>query len=74
MAAQLHLFPYADGIPSTEIEVANRSRSPPAAMAAMSWVALTANALGPASGLLTRAVLHRPHGAVERKSFVPAAE
>ncbi|MFE9557823.1 DoxX family protein [Streptomyces sp. NPDC006692] len=38
------------------------------------WVALAAIVIGPASGLLTRAVLHRPRATVERKSYAQAAE
>ncbi|TDT94148.1 putative oxidoreductase [Streptomyces sp. 846.5] len=38
------------------------------------WIALAAIVIGPASGLLTRTVLHRPPAAVERKSYAQAAE
>ncbi|WP_327313372.1 DoxX family protein [Streptomyces sp. NBC_01235] len=38
------------------------------------WVALAAIVAGPASGLLTRAVLHRAPTAVERKPYAQAAE
>ncbi|WP_316781711.1 DoxX family protein [Streptomyces sasae] len=38
------------------------------------WTALAAIAIGPASGLLTRGVLHRPRTAVERTSYAQAAE
>ncbi|MFF7987459.1 DoxX family protein [Streptomyces sp. NPDC007901] len=38
------------------------------------WVALAAIVIGPASGLLTRVVLHRPSAAMERTSYAQAAE
>ncbi|MGW5665863.1 DoxX family protein [Streptomyces sp. NPDC003758] len=38
------------------------------------WVALPAIVLGPASGLLTRLVLHRPPAVSERKQYAQTAE